>query len=125
MGARARSHVRGLLTRRGSAWDRAFGHISEHFRRAAPDKPTHSIFIAELRNEPAIRDLLFRAASKPSSAISTKLTDIGTPSVRLEREFKKQIGMEPEETWLCVIVEVSNRSVELITAYPIVPPSSV
>jgi hypothetical protein len=124
-GTRACTYVCGLLMREGRDWERAFEHISDHFKRAAPGKPVHSIFRSEYRNEAAIRDLLFTTANRPGRVMGTKLTDDGTPAVRIERGFKKQLGMESGETWLLVIVAFSDRREELVTAYPITPPSNL
>jgi hypothetical protein len=70
-----------------------------------------------------MKELLRRAASGPSSVVGTRLTietgsgreALGRPAVKIVRHFRQQIGEEPDET--CVVIIVDHGGT-LITAYP-------
>lgn len=121
MRANATSRVCGLLTARGRSdeWERALEHIRDHFARAA-NKPSHTVFRAKYRDPESLRDLLKRAASAPSTVTATRATFDGNPSgrpcVKIVRQFNEQIGEEPEE--VCVLLIVDHGGT-LLTAYPV------
>jgi hypothetical protein len=118
--ANACTRVCGLLMARGRSleWERALEHISEHFR---PDssKKSHAVFARKYRNPDAIKKLLYRAASGPSSVVLTKLTvdgrPTGRPAVMIVREFGEAVGEQPSYRWLVIIADAHGT---LITAYP-------
>ncbi|WP_152052427.1 hypothetical protein [Tautonia marina] len=116
--ANACSRVCGVLIRQGSDWDKAFEHISDHFRKN-PDKPSHLLFHKKYRTKEALRQLLLRAASGPSEIKVTKLKvhgdHLGKPAIEIVREFREPIGESPSYTRLRIFLDVQGN---LITAYP-------
>jgi len=118
--ANACSRVCGLLMARGRSedWERAYEHISEHFR-FDPIKPSHGVFARRYCARDAIKTLLFRAASGPSNVTLIKLTIGGRPTgrsgVKIVRQFGEAIGDSPELRCLVIIVDAGGT---LITAYP-------
>lgn len=119
--ANAPSRICGLLTRDNADWDKAFAHISLHFRPITDPavKSTHTIFHERYRNKESLRRLLLRAASKPSSVRLTKLKisneHIGRPAVEIVRNFGEVIGNESSLTALRMFTDFHGA---LITAYP-------
>jgi hypothetical protein len=118
--ANASTRVCGLLMARGRSveWERALEHISEHFR-ADPSKESHAVFAKKYRSAEAVRTLLYRAASGPSSVELTRLTvdgrPVGRPAVKIVREFGEAVGEIPSFRWLIIITDARGS---LITAYP-------
>ena len=107
-----------LLNKPGSDWDKAFEHISDHFRRT-PDKPAHTVYAERYRDKEALRKLLLDAASVPSEVRLTKLKihgdNMGKPAIEIRRWFNKQVGDNQTLTWLRIFVDFQGN---LITAYP-------
>jgi hypothetical protein len=120
MKTNAASRVCGLLTARGRSdeWEVALEHIREHFVRL-PHKPTHSVFRAKYRDPEALKELLKRAASGPSTVVATRATIEGNPSgrpcVKIVRQFGQPVGEEPDQ--VCVVLIVDHGGT-LMTAYP-------
>jgi len=118
--ANACSRVCGLLAARGrnEEWERAFQHISAHFR-IDPTKPSHNVFARKYCSRHAIKDLLFRAASGPSNVTLIKLTIDGRPTgrsgVKIVRRFGESIGDGAELRCLVIIADAQGT---LVTAYP-------
>ena len=118
--ANACTRVCGLLMARGRSieWERALQHIAEHFHSDL-SKASHTVFARKYRNADAIKQLLYRAASGPSSVILTKLTidgrPTGRPGVKIIREFGEPVGELPSLRWLVIIADAHGT---LVTAYP-------
>jgi len=118
--ANACSRVCGLLIARGRSdeWERAYEHISDHFR-FDPTKPSHAIFARRYCTKDAIKSLLYRAASGPSRVTLTRLTIDGRPTgragVKIVRRFGDAVGENVKQTCLVIIVDAQGT---LISAYP-------
>ena len=119
---KAGSRLVGHMTRSSRAWQKAFRHISLHFRPMGK-KASHAVFKKKHRSEAAVKQLIQQAASRPSRApVTTKLTigaeNIGRPAVIIERRFKQAIGSIGDEAChvLRVVVDYTGRP---ITAYPV------
>ena len=114
------NRICGVLTARGRSaeWDKAFEHISLHFA-ADLTKPSHTLFDKKYRSPEAIKDLIKRAASHPSSIKSTKLRIAGSPgevmATKIVRHFAVQIGDTPALDCLLIIADEGGA---LVTAYP-------
>jgi hypothetical protein len=118
--ANACSRVCGLLMARGriDEWERAYQHIAEHFYVDAT-KPSHSVFARRYRLRDAIKALVFRAASAPSSVHLTKLTIDGRPTGRAGVEIVRRFGEPIDETSkMTSLVIIADAQGALITAYP-------
>jgi hypothetical protein len=116
--ANACTRVCGVLVRRGVDWDKAFEHISDHFKQL-PGKPSHVLFHKRFRTKEALRQLLFRAASGPSEIRLTKLKvhgdHFGKPAIEIVRQFGESIGESPLHTRVRIFIDYQGT---LITAYP-------
>jgi hypothetical protein len=116
--ANACSRVCGLLQRQGDDWDKAFEHISDHFKQI-PGKPSHALFHKRFRSKEGVRQLLYRAASGPSEIRFTKLNvhgdRFGKPAIEIVRRFGEPIGEDPTHTRLRIFTDYQGN---LITAYP-------
>jgi hypothetical protein len=110
----------GLLTARGRSaeWEKAFEHISMHFKND-PTKQSHTRFRRKYCEEHAIKELIKRACTAPSSVKSIKLTIAGMPigrdGVKIVRTFAEPIGDGPD--LMCLIV-IADSQGALMTAYP-------
>ena len=116
------SRLLGHLQRNSRVWRKAFEHIKLHFKQV-PGKSSHTLFAPKYRTEAAVRELVRKAASKPSHApVITKQTVAGlpegTPCVIIDRVFKHAIGTTadglPAHT-LRVVVDFTGKPV---TAFP-------
>lgn len=114
------NRICGLLTAKGrnTEWEKALEHISDHFHQL-PGKPKHSIFRSKFRDPDTLKEYLKRAASGPSAVRLSKETIEGEPRGRpcalIVREFKEQIGLEPDQ--VCIAIVIDHNGV-LVTAYP-------
>ena len=118
--SRIPGRICGLLTARGRSaeWEKAFEHISEHFK-FDPTKPTHTLFREKYCEEDAVKELIKRAAAAPSSVTPRKLNIAGFPigrdGVKIVRIFAEPIGNRPDLICLLIIADLQGT---LITAYP-------
>ena len=110
----------GLLTARGRSaeWEKAFVHISTHFRSDL-SKPTHTCFQKKYCDQEAVKELIKRAAGAPSSVRPAKLTigsmPVGRDCIIIVRDFAEPIG---DTTDLTCLIIVADSQGNLITAYP-------
>jgi hypothetical protein len=110
----------GLLTARGRwvEWEKAFQHIAAHFE-AGPAKPSHTRFLKKYCDEEAVKDLIKRAAGKPSTVSFAKLNisgmPTGRPGIKIVRAFAEPVGDRPD---LVCLVIVADSQGTLVTAYP-------
>jgi hypothetical protein len=118
MGKKAASRILGKLAVGSKPWAKAFEHIAKHFGPIA-DKPSHGIFLKELRNRPAIERLIRTALNRLGRApVVTRLENVA-PSVILEKEFPDVIGVT-QKGELCrilrIVVDYTGRP---ISAFPV------
>jgi hypothetical protein len=110
----------GLLTARGRCveWEKAFEHVSAHFRSDA-SKPSHTRFHKKYCDQEAVKDLIKRAAAAPSGVTFARLTiggiPLGRPCIKIVRAFGEVIGDRPDLVCLIVIADSQGT---LVTAYP-------
>lgn len=116
--ANACTRLCGLLQRQGGDWDKAFEHISAHFKRVL-GKPSNAMFHKKFRSKDALRQLLYQAASGPSEIKLTKLKvhgdHFGKPAIEIVRNFSEPIGEDLTHIRLRIFVDYQGN---LISAYP-------
>jgi hypothetical protein len=116
----APTRISGLLTAHGRSveWDKAFEHISSHFKADA-GKPSHARFDKKYCDQEAVKGLIKQAANNPSSVTYAKLTiggaPIGRPGIKIVRAFGEAVGDRPD--LVCLIIMADSRGT-LVTAYP-------
>jgi hypothetical protein len=115
------SRICGLLSAKGrnDEWEHALEHIGDHFR-PMPGKPSHSIFSKRFRDSDALKELVKRAVSAPSTTRLSRLTlpargPVGAPCMLIMRNFKQQIGIDADQTCLVVVADFQGK---LVSAYP-------
>jgi len=117
----APGRICGLLTAHGRSveWQKAFEHISEHFKAFIPGKPSHTRFAKKYCDEEKVKELIKRAAMNPSSVSFVRLrigsAPIGEPGVNIVRFFAEVIGDRADLT--CLVIFVDHHGA-LRTAYP-------
>jgi hypothetical protein len=119
---RTPGRICGLLTARGrnTEWEKALEHISEHFRPNIAGKEKHSVFRKKFRDSDTLKDIIKRAASRPSMLRVSRLRDdwgrpIFGPCLLIIREFQEPPGEEMDQVFLVV---VANDQGTLVTAFP-------
>jgi len=118
---KAPSRICGLVSANGRSveWEKAFSHIAIHFK-ADPSKPTNTVFNKKYCDEFAVKELIKRAAGRPSSVNWTNLTLEGRPSgrlgIKIVRDFGEPVGDKPDLVCLRVLADDQGN---LLTAYPV------
>lgn len=118
---RGPGRISGMVTAKGrnAEWEKAFEHISTHFRREK-GKATHTQFCRKFRDQDKLKELIRDAAAAPSSSVLSRCTDLwarplGSPCLLILRKFSEPIGEDADQNWLLIVVDWQGK---LVTAYP-------